>query len=252
MTLILAITCKDGVVLASDGLAINPISGELIKSKYPKIFKLGQNRLWGCSGSTPDIAWFSNILSKTLRETKNRPLSDFRLRKRLEATAPKIKANAEALAREKMHISPSDALPSGLVRCPQYLVVGHQRYPIVWQMADNCESVFFNRDQNEMTHCCIFTIGTGIGQWVARAFFERVKDVCNEYTVTQGSLMAYRIIKEAIKASALVGEPIEVWTICNDVVEQKKDEELKELERFYNDWTDKERHISQDFLSSVS
>jgi 20S proteasome alpha/beta subunit len=51
MTLILAITCKDGLVFASDGKATRPINGKPTKSKATKIFKLGESILWGCAGS---------------------------------------------------------------------------------------------------------------------------------------------------------------------------------------------------------
>jgi 20S proteasome alpha/beta subunit len=234
MTLILAITCKDRVVLASDRLAINLITGEAIKSDSRKIFQFGRNRLWGCSGTERDIAQFQDTLSKILDETKNCPLTESRLKKRLEEFSPEPKVT-----------------PDG-IRYPEYLVVGHEEYPMVWHMVNTGARVFLGKNHNELTDCDIFPIGSPAGQLVTRAFFKRIKDVCNEYTIKQGSLFAYRVIKQAIKESAYVGGPIEIWTISNNEVTPKSDAELKELERLLDEWEEKERRVSQDFLSSVN
>jgi len=241
-TLIIAITCTDGVVFASDGLELHLINNEYIRSKTRKIFRFGENRLWGCSGRADDIIRFGDFFSEILDETtKNHPLTESQLNEHLKKFAGKIEKDAETEV----------LFPSSRKRCPEYLVVGHQEYPMIWQMANNCESGFFGKNQHKMTDCRIYHIGIGSGQLIARALFERVKDVCGGYTLTQGSLVAYRIIKEAIKGSQLVEEPIYIWTISNDKVKPKKDAELKKLKILSDKWEDKERRVSQDFLSSL-
>jgi 20S proteasome alpha/beta subunit len=237
-TLIVAITCKDGIVFASDGLAATLIGGNLIKSEFKKIFKLGNNRLWACSGNARDITEFWSALSKILIKTKNCPLTESRLNKHLEKIAQEIKAKAQIT-----QFGP---------RCPEYLVVGHHEYPMIWHVANNCESVFFSKDQHELTKCSMFSIGTGVGQQVARIVFERVKGVCSEYTLTLGSLIACRVLRDAIKASPLIGEPIEIWTISDNEVKLKSNAELKELKILSDKWEDKERRLSEDFLSSIA
>jgi 20S proteasome alpha/beta subunit len=118
-------------------------------------------------------------------------------------------------------------------------------------MAANCKSIFFSKDNYEMTKCRMFSIGNGNGQIVAQALFESLKDRNCEYTLAQESLMAYRLIKEAIKSSPVVGEPIDIWTIKDNVVKQKTKEELEELNNLSDDWMNEERRVSEDILSSL-
>ena len=98
----------------------------------------------------------------------------------------------------------------------------------------------------------MFSIGNGSGQIVAQALFENLKDRNREYTLAQGSLMAYRLIKEAIKSSPDIGEPIDIWTIKNNVAERKTEEQLEELNSLSNDWVEEERRVSDDILSSLA
>lgn len=120
-------TCKDGIVFASDGQATTPIDREYTKSKTPKIFKLGKNVLWGCSGSEVDTLRFRGTVGKSIDESKNCSLNDSRLRERLEEFTYNLIEEAEEQVEEQRK-------KTGItlkLRCPEYLVVGHQKYPII-------------------------------------------------------------------------------------------------------------------------
>jgi 20S proteasome alpha/beta subunit len=51
MTLVLAIRCRDGVVLASDGQATTDAAGQPTRSPVRKLFDLGGRVAWGAAGS---------------------------------------------------------------------------------------------------------------------------------------------------------------------------------------------------------
>ena len=51
MTLVLAIRCRDGVVLASDGQATSEAAGQPTRQPQRKLFDLGGRIAWGASGS---------------------------------------------------------------------------------------------------------------------------------------------------------------------------------------------------------
>ena len=51
MTLVLALRCRDGVVLASDGQATSEAAGQPTRQPVRKLFDLGGRIAWGASGS---------------------------------------------------------------------------------------------------------------------------------------------------------------------------------------------------------
>ncbi len=51
MTLVLAIRCREGVVLASDGQATSDAAGQPTRSEVRKLFDLGGRIAWGAAGS---------------------------------------------------------------------------------------------------------------------------------------------------------------------------------------------------------
>ena len=51
MTLIIALKCRNGIVVASDGQATALSSGGPVRQKIQKIFQLGSNVIFGASGS---------------------------------------------------------------------------------------------------------------------------------------------------------------------------------------------------------
>jgi proteasome beta subunit len=51
MTLVLAVRCRDGVVLASDGQATSDAAGQPTRAVAEKLFALGDRVAWGAAGS---------------------------------------------------------------------------------------------------------------------------------------------------------------------------------------------------------
>ncbi len=55
MTLVIALNCKDGIIMASDGQATVGSSGGLVRVEAEKIFKVNDTTLFGASGSVGNI-----------------------------------------------------------------------------------------------------------------------------------------------------------------------------------------------------
>src|SRR5215212_5873575 len=51
MTLVLALRCRDGVVLASDGQATSEAAGQPTRQPVGKLFDVGGRIAWGAAGS---------------------------------------------------------------------------------------------------------------------------------------------------------------------------------------------------------
>jgi hypothetical protein len=102
----------------------------------------------------------------------------------------------------------------------------------------------------------MYPIGSYVGKWITRAFFNNLMNIglertLREYSLEQASLIAYRLVKEVIKIDGLPGEPIDVWTVVNDEVKQKSEAELKRLKTLYDKWIDEERLVTDSVLSCL-
>jgi 20S proteasome alpha/beta subunit len=94
-------------------------------------------------------------------------------------------------------------------------------------------------------------IAIGVGQTVPRTFFKSLKPLGRDYSLEQGSLIAYRLVREAMKSTDGVGEPIDIWTIKNDEVTPKSESELAELKRLCKQWENSELLMAKDALLSL-
>jgi hypothetical protein len=111
-----------------------------------------------------------------------------------------------------------------------------------------CQHVHYSTKKDyELIKGDLFAIGAG--QAVPRAFFDGLKKLDYEYTLAQGSLVAYRLVGEAIKSSDDVGKPIDVWTVANNKRERKLEADLEKLETLCYAWVGEERVIADAFIS---
>jgi hypothetical protein len=122
---------------------------------------------------------------------------------------------------------------------------------MIWWMVYGCGSTFYSKDEQELTKCSMFSIGDGSGQIVAQALFDNLKDKDREFTLAQGSLIAYRLIKEAMNSSPEVGKFVDICTIKDNVRERKTEKDLKELNLLFKKWISKEQEISESILASL-
>jgi len=223
MTMILALPCKGGVVIASDGVALERADGEPTTVPVQKIFPLGKNKLWGGAGDGGDIKEFRKKLDKLSEEEKNIPLSDEERLGFLNAYANCDRERANALGGS----------------CTEFLVVEHKECPIAWWRASNSVEGEFFTEKDPLFDKRNY-LAAGQGRLVAETILRNINYLL---TLEQGVLMAYRIIKEAIKmGNFFLGEPIDIWTIKNGQV--RHIETAKEMDRIkgcYAEWLAGER-----------
>jgi len=242
MTLVLAITCKGGIVIASDGQATRVVDKKAIKSKGAKIFPFGDNKLWAGAGEKQEISKFSDFLATIPSEIQNRPLTDLLLKEYLTKFADERKKDAEELRKKKRGQE---------IQCTEYLVVGYQEYPMIWMLNSQCGHSFSGRDDYVWWKSYMCSIGSG--QTVPEALFCKLKDKGREYTLPQGSLIAYRLAVEGVNADPYCGEPLDMWVVTdNSPPVQKTDVELIQLDKLDETWRDLEHHLFKTMLLCVN
>jgi hypothetical protein len=213
MTLILALPCRDGIVLASDGKVQRFTDGQWTSYTAQKIFKFGKNKLWGCAGAEPDLKKFEKKINNLSDEEKGISLADEEHLGFLD----KFANCDEETARRK--------------ECSEFLVVEYTKYPMAWRRtADTMQGVFYNGSDKLFDG--FSSLGVGSGQLVAEIV---LRNINYQLILEEGVLAAYRILKEAIKMGNFrVGEPIDIWTIRRGKVKHiEKETEINRIKESY-------------------
>lgn len=242
MTLVIALSCKDGIVMASDGQATSLSSGGPVKQKYRKIFRLNKHVLLGASGTIgiiqrcrDEISEFIGLLSNkglnhTLKEEKpDGKLQDIKIRDKIRGLIFSINKDErerhEAFYNTKKQAPLADILL--VIRDPK-----KERFRI-WHVApDGGEELL-----DELGYGC-----TGIGDVFAHALLKDYN--IKEMDVEKGKPIAYRVIKEAIGIGAFgLGKPIDIWIMKNNQISQLSKKEIMALEDTYQAWKETERGV---------
>ena len=137
MTLIIALACRDGVVLGSDGQATTFSTGGPIRRNISKIKYLGDNKLWGASGSVGMIQKIESAFTALPREILNAPLSENQLRQAILTNAHAIRA--QELNRHRSLHGPGRDAEAGVA---DILIVENLNSPRIWHINPDCADEF--------------------------------------------------------------------------------------------------------------
>jgi hypothetical protein len=234
MTFVIAVICKKGVVVASDGQSTRITDANATKERTQKIFRFGKNRLWGSSGDEYQRSCFMSFLNRISEENDQ---LDF----------PQFWGYLNRFAnnmREK--IGDCEKRP-----CNEFLIVEHKKIPIIWKITNDYYSVHYFGEEHYPMLKKDGVVAIGAGQTVPRIFFNRLKAHGGDYSLEQGSLIGYRLVTEAIDSSEGVGPPVDVWTIQNDKVKHKSKADCMELKELCKRWKASEQLMADVILSSV-
>jgi len=239
MTLVIALECKDGIVMASDGQATAVSSGGPIRQKCEKISELHKGILLGASGTVGIIQRCRNEIKKFAKEIAdhglNFPLKEERPDSKIEEVIIRDKIrqiifsinkfekerHKEFYGREEGH-PVADILIAFFDKKDEKFKIWHVGY-------DGGEELL-----DEFGYGC-----SGIGDTFAYAFLKNFYS--ENMTIETGKIVAYRVIKEAIEIGAYgLGDPISVWVITKEKCRQLGKEELTGLEHTYSIWKDLE------------
>ena len=234
MTLVVALNCKDGIVMASDGQATVSSAGGPVRTPIQKIFKINNHVLYGASGSVGTIqrslAVIKSLSSKLEREWDYEVMEE--VRKTLfgvyKNEVDRHRAFYKDTPQEDINNAPiSDVLLCSLTK----------KQKMLWHIAPDCSDELLQ----DIGYAC-----TGVGDVFAYTLLKNfnVKD----NNVSEGKLIACRIIKEAIEIGAYgLGEPIDIWIIQHKkgrmVIKQLAQEEIMALSDSHLTWKNMEREV---------
>jgi len=199
LTLITALVCCDGVVMASESQATTSATGTPVKQKTSKIKQCSNSPIiWGAAGDVSVIQKIEKELDRQISQMSNISTQ----------LVVDIVKNAMVGIRQET-ISRYRGIYGSLIgdrKAPAAvtMVVGYeQSLPTIIIIDQDGEDV----DCHEFGYAAI-----GIGDIFAHSLLHNHK--IGDITCLRGQVLAYKVIKEAIEVGAYgLGEPVDVWAI---------------------------------------
>jgi len=236
MTLIIALNCKNGIVMASDGQATVNSAGGPVRLPTQKIFPIGNQLLFGASGSVGTIQRSLFIMKQLLQQFEGN--IDYSVMEGVRKELFKIYKNE--IDRHKQFYEGTDL--EDIRNAPiADVILCHSKgnNKIIWRIAPDCSDVLLH----EIGYAC-----TGSGDIFAYTLLKNfnVKDL----EVEKGKLVAYRVIREAIEIGAFgLGEPIDIWIInSGGKITQLSKEEIMGLSDSFAAWKETEKEVFRDLV----
>lgn len=228
MTLVIALNCKDGIIMASDGQATGGSSGGPIRHRIRKIFKLADNVLFGASGNVGIIQRSKEVVEQFAQQLSTDGLSA-RIKDQIRQQLFKIMKGE--LERHKSFHGKSEGAPLA----DTLICVWQDGSCKIWHIAPDCADEFLE----ELGYGC-----SGIGDTFAHTLLKTY--YFGGLDVEGGQLVAYRVIKEAIEVGAFgLGGPVDVWVMSksNGEIKQLTEEEIMALDDSHLTWKNMEREV---------
>ncbi len=236
MTLIVALGCKDGIIMASDGQATGGSIGGPIRMPIQKIFKVNKNVLFGAAGSVGLIQRSRDhiyLFSEKLEEEW-----DYDLMEKVRNSLLDVYKNEIDRHRVFYKGTPQEDI-SNAPSADVLLCKFSNNQKTIWHISPDCS----DERLDEIGYGC-----SGIGAIFAHTLLKNYS--VKELDVEKGKLVAYRVIKEAIEIGAYgLGEPIDIWTITNNNIERISQKELMGINDTYNSWKEVERKVFKSIYS---
>lgn len=199
MTIILAIPTKNGLVLASDG----QITAGAIRTYGKKIKELKQDCLWGASGR--------------------------------ESLIQRVEEEISKLPKEKSLTGLRDDLARGIKKCIQDLYELDHQPPeedfVFAEYRNNISTILHITMSGTPELIRTGPFGIGIGRVFVHALLQKYQKLIPKgIDIIQGSLLAFKVIEEAIEVGGYgIGPPIDVWQVSGAGVNNLNEEELNNL-----------------------
>jgi proteasome beta subunit len=231
MTLVIALVCRDGVILASDSQATEATGA--VRRSDKKVFELTDRALWGASGMGQVIRDIGTALAP--------------VRPTLEAAGPNLGQMLSIVIKPQLtkHYSNYVHVPMTNPNPPQTLVLACGFSPETggWivEVDQNCQYSYY-------TDNGFHAIGSAAGfAQLANALMAHFHPM--DKPLGHGKLIAYRAVDAAIKTSAYnVGPPIQMSVVDATGVHELSVDELKALENSVGGWVELESETLNDYL----
>jgi 20S proteasome alpha/beta subunit len=226
MTIVIALSCNDGVIMASDSQATEPYAG--IRFDTQKIFQLSDRAVWGGTGDSQTISDINQAL-QTVR--------------------PQIEGGADLTQLLPVVIRPvlvrryTNYIPQVPGLQPQTAATGtlacgydSTRGGWIVEVDPNCGSTNYGPRG-------FHAVGSGAGfALLGNVLLAHFRPA--ERPLSQGRLIAYRVIDAAIQASAAgVGGPIQMWYVNADGAQQVDEDEINKIQSLVGGWQEEEGKV---------
>lgn len=234
MTLIIALACKNGIVMASDGQATIRSTGGPIRAETEKIFKINENTLFGASGEVGHIQKSFEIIKGIKELEKDLTLAiKTNVKEKLsemyaKEIEPIVKFHRALGSSQSLHPPIADIIIAKLLE---------DETKVIWHITPDC------RDESleEIGYAC-----SGVGDIFAHTLLKGYN--IKEMDVKMGKLLAYHVIKMAIEIGAFgLGEPIFIWTLTKEGANKLSREEIMALNDAWLTW----REIQKETLKKA-
>jgi proteasome beta subunit len=225
MTIVIALSCSDGVVMASDSQASDPNSG--VRFDTQKVFPLTDRAVWGGSGESQTITYIDRVL---------------------QAYRSQIEASADLVADLPLMIKPVLAqryanfiqAPNTQLTTPATttLACGYDSARGGWiiEVDHNCISCDYGSRG-------FHAVGSAAGfANIGNALLAHFRPA--HRPLSQGKLIAYRVIDAAIQTAMQgVGGDIQMWYVDAKGVQQADPDEISEIRGFVGAWQEEEAEL---------
>lgn len=198
MTLVIALNCKDGIVMASDGQATVSSSGGPVRVEAEKIFKVNDTTLFGASGSVGNIQRSLEII-RTIKDLEGDCNSTV-MHNVIQQLFSIYYSDLQRHVTFFKTINPNQIPPPPMadIILAKLQESGEK---IIWHIAPDCSDELLQ----DLGYAC-----TGSGDIFAHTLLKgyEIKNI----DVEKGKLLAYNTIKLGIEIGAYgLGEPIYIW-----------------------------------------
>ncbi|MCL0047393.1 hypothetical protein M1M98_03945 [Thermodesulfovibrionales bacterium] len=235
MTLVIALNCKNGIIMASDGQATVGSSGGPVRAKAEKIFKINDNTLFGASGNVGTIQKSLEII-KNIKDLENEWTFSIMTNVR-DQLFPIYKNEIERHVAFYRPLNPSGQLPPPPIADVILAKIEENSKNIIWHITPDCSDELLQ----DLGYGC-----TGNGDIFAHTLLKGYQ--IKEMDVEKGKILAYNTIKLGIEVGAYgLGEPIYIWTIEKTErkieVKELSNEEMMALKDAWLSWREAQREL---------
>jgi proteasome beta subunit len=222
MTIVIALSCSDGVVMASDSQASEMAAG--VRFNVQKIFQLSSRAVWGGTGDTQTIG----EIDQALQAFRPQIEGSADLTQILPVVVRPILARRYANFIQAPGVQPTSPA-TGTLAC------GYDSTRGGWivEVDHNCMSSNYGPRG-------FHAVGSGAGfALLGNALLAHFRPA--ERPISQGRLIAYRVIDAAIQTSMFgVGGEIQMWYVDADGVNKVDADQIYEIQSLVGGWQDEE------------
>lgn len=225
MTIVIALRCSDGVVMASDSQATEPNAG--IRFDTQKVFQLGSRAVWGGTGESQTIAEIDRVL-QTVRHEVEGGADLIELLPRMIRPVLQRRYGDFIQVPGLQPASPA----TGTLAC------GYDSTRGGWIVEVDPRCISCDYGQRGF-----HAVGSAAGfALLGNALLAHFRPA--ERPLSQGRLIAYRVIYAAIDIAASgVGGEIQMWYVDADGVHQVGQAEMDQIRDLVGGWQDDEGRL---------